>query len=1284
MIVSLKVQKAKTLLFMLVVVMLVSFFYQINSNAEDNTQEVFPYTVYQNTQGISGGYGTALGLANNYTSASFEFDLALTNTNEDWAGLILNMDEQYKNAPAAGVWDSAVMVYFRGDGKIAATGIDQLNNMEGSANLTIPSYESGQKYNVKVTYIENENTVTIYTKKDGEETYQQVGTGKVAADRPKQGYAGFFITGNAGISNIVVKQQTAPENVTNKAQAIADDIDILYKPLRDQEKISLPQIENGFRIEIESTDPEGYIDNVGNITRPASGADVDVTINLKVINESDESDIGRQTLVVPISAQYKAPEQDSEYVKQQKAEYERNKYGLFVHYVPNLTTDATGQTVTDIDELANDLDVGEFAKEVNEMGMEYVIFTVWHADQLTLYPSEVNKRWRDDRREEPGQKTYSDRDVIMDLYNALKEYDIDLHLYTHPVDGHDFTKEDQELTGWNDCGGSASGSHEKWNQFQNELYDELCKRYAGKIKGIWFDGMFQHSNQHWDTIIEQDRFRETLTAYDKGLILIANTATSRNNVNGWGAVDYLCWETASADSKDGFDFVSLNPAAKDDDAKTWPATTTQVAITAREYGWWTGGKELDTQFTKENYFLYTVAQACASSSGGIAWSGGCFPGDLQDNAYNGNLFEGDFYGKLSTMYSDYLKPIEESVKNTNAGKAYPLKQGEWLGKKEWGASTESADGKYVYLHVVNQPQENFLQIGIPEDGSLFSTQAQILNFDGTTTNIELERLEDGYKIVLPDGVTWNSLDTVIKLERITEDSVEYLEYFIEKTEQEFASNPVWLCSEELLNKYYENVNNAKEIASGTSTETEIKNAINNLKAVLAELLEAASGATSTAGENYAFMKDVDPSTTLENGEFSAKYLTDGNKLGNVNRGWTSNPESSTPNKEEYIVVDLGEIKRSGRIDLTPSCKEGYGFPKDFYIEISEDGENYTKIYERENYISNGETFSVFFNSKSMRYVKVTGTELTVDGPNYNNYRMQFSEIEVFPMSVEEAAYNVASVPEPENGITQLGMPEVAEGFTITGITDSSDPAIVALDGSISYPEKDTIVKLCFGVKRNSDGATAETRTLSVKISGTEEPECDKTKLAETIEKAESIELNEYIISGKDEFKEALENAKKVMADDDASQAEIDKVCDKLTETMSALKYKANKEELQKLLSSLLDMDLSDYTKDSVEYFTKTLKKAQSILKDESLSVDDQDVIDQMIKDLKAAKNNLKEDTITNNDPTDKSDEKGESVDNTATSSSVQTGDSSNILGWLLIMGSCICVIGWCGYKKLVK
>ncbi|WP_409177630.1 chitobiase/beta-hexosaminidase C-terminal domain-containing protein [Brevibacillus fortis] len=83
-------------------------------------------------------------------------------------------------------------------------------------------------------------------------------------------------------------------------------------------------------------------------------------------------------------------------------------------------------------------------------------------------------------------------------------------------------------------------------------------------------------------------------------------------------------------------------------------------------------------------------------------------------------------------------------------------------------------------------------------------------------------------------------------------------------------------------------------------------------------------------------------------------------------------------------------------------------------------------------------------------------------------------------TAQEVVESITQLTQPAAGETRLKLPEVPTGFTIA-IKSSSDTAIIALDGKITPPNRQTNVDLILEVTRASDQSTAVTKALTVQV-----------------------------------------------------------------------------------------------------------------------------------------------------------------------------------------------------------
>ena len=127
----------------------------------------------------------------------------------------------------------------------------------------------------------------------------------------------------------------------------------------------------------------------------------------------------------------------------------------------------------------------------------------------------------------------------------------------------------------------------------------------------------------------------------------------------------------------------------------------------------------------------------------------------------------------------------------------------------------------------------------------------------------------------------------------------------------------------------------------------------------------------------------------------------------------------------------------------------------------------------------------------------------------------------------------------------------------------------------------------------------------------------KTSLEALVNSTLDYDANDYAV-GWEAFETARTAANAVIADDNATQDDVDAAFDTLLQAMINLRFKADKEILNKVLQGAKALDLSGYTPESVEKFKAALNAAEKISADESLSKDDQPVVDQALNELNAA------------------------------------------------------------------
>ena len=418
------------------------------------------------------------------------------------------------------------------------------------------------------------------------------------------------------------------------------------------------------------------------------------------------------------------------------AEYQRSKYGFFVHFVwgggpgTQFTKDREGKQPASFDEFAATFDATGFANDLDRWGVEYVILTAWHYNINPLFPSETMKKW--------GMAKHAcKRDLLGDVITACKAKGIKVMFYTHPRDGHDLQPEDQLKTGWGGPNGTdpkwENFDRKKWNDFTNELYHELVARYGKDLIGIYSDEGSGAADSY--KVVDYPRLRRTVKELQPDLTMVQNWYGTSYSLDT-GCKEYHHWgEFASSD------------------ANAWPAYRMSVA-TCFATTWWSAvpaGKNT-VVFKPDDMFRYTVLQAGANhEGGGTQWAAGNYAGGGWETGVDETM----------TQLGSYIKPVAASIKNVFASTSWPTAPGTKLPDLKWGVATRATDDSIEYLHILKAPAngEKSLNLPPPADGKRFDKAVLLVGKKAVT----IQQDKDGVHIQLPAGENWDKLDTVIAL-----------------------------------------------------------------------------------------------------------------------------------------------------------------------------------------------------------------------------------------------------------------------------------------------------------------------------------------------------------------------------------------------------------------------------------------------------------------------------------------------------------------------------------------
>ena len=147
---------------------------------------------------------------------------------------------------------------------------------------------------------------------------------------------------------------------------------------------------------------------------------------------------------------------------------------------------------------------------------------------------------------------------------------------------------------------------------------------------------------------------------------------------------------------------------------------------------------------------------------------------------------------------------------------------------------------------------------------------------------------------------------------------------------------------------------------------------------------------------------------------------------------------------------------------------------------------------------------------------------------------------------------------------------------------------------------------------------------------------DKTSLQKLVDSTADYKKENYLSAGWNTFEVALEAAKKVLADESATQEDVDKAKEVLTSAMTALRYKADKSVLEEIIGKAKAMDLTGYSAENVALFNAALAKAEAVMANEELSVYEQPIVDAAVRDLQNAIKALNDEKENASKPSDSS------------------------------------------------
>ena len=186
-----------------------------------------------------------------------------------------------------------------------------------------------------------------------------------------------------------------------------------------------------------------------------------------------------------------------------------------------------------------------------------------------------------------------------------------------------------------------------------------------------------------------------------------------------------------------------------------------------------------------------------------------------------------------------------------------------------------------------------------------------------------------------------------------------------------------------------------------------------------------------------------------------------------------------------------------------------------------------------------------------------------------------------------------------------------------------------LDGDYTAESLEALqaaIEAAQAVAANDDATTAEVTeaitNLSSAIAGLESITLDTSALEYEINLVNEMlaNLDNYVPSSVEGLDDKLADAQNVL-ENAASQAEIDEATKTLREARLSARTKADVSALEELIAYAKSLDLSGYTKESVQVLVQNLACAEGMTNDPEIT---QEEVDNMVKELQASVDNLVE------------------------------------------------------------
>ena len=242
-----------------------------------------------------------------------------------------------------------------------------------------------------------------------------------------------------------------------------------------------------------------------------------------------------------------------------QVEWQKMEYNMFVHFGPNTFTGAEWGDGREKAEIFNPtaLDCRQWASIAKAAGMKSIIITAKHHDGFCLWPNPVSSHtvaqspWREGKG-----------DVLKDLSEACREFDLDFGIYISPWDRND-----------------PHYGTDKYNEVFVKTLEHALGSY-GEVSEQWFDGACGEGPNGKVQVYDWPLFNSTVVRMQPDAIIFSNTGPGCRWVgNESGSAGRTCWSTINVHEEANGPEISrkeMNEGAKG--GNRWVAAETDVSI----------------------------------------------------------------------------------------------------------------------------------------------------------------------------------------------------------------------------------------------------------------------------------------------------------------------------------------------------------------------------------------------------------------------------------------------------------------------------------------------------------------------------------------------------------------------------------------------------------------------------------------------------------------------------------------------------------------------------------